>query len=33
MEYNEAYYFLKEMQGKGVQFHYNPEGNVVGVAT
>lgn len=33
MEYNEAYYFLKEMQGKGVQFHYNPEGNVVGVAS
>ena len=33
MEYNEAYYFLKEMQSKGVQFNYNPKGNVVGVAS
>ena len=33
MEYTDAYYFLKEMQGKGVQFHYNPVGNVIGVAS
>jgi hypothetical protein len=30
-EYNEAYYFLKEMQGKGIEINFNPVGNVLGV--
>lgn len=31
MEYNEAFYFLKELQGRRVEVAYNPQNNNIGV--